>query len=199
VMIAEKMRISASLARPEIVGIEAGTRLEIRRGRFLVMGVALLIAGIAGVWAGLEELGVVFALACATMGGVGVALLVGLLPRGGTWLQFEPEGLRFGRRGWDFVVRWDEIVGVAPGTWQDNPVVMLRVREDRLLSRLPPAISARVASEIASHRTWHGCELLLMPWAFGVDAVRLSRAIARYAADAPSREELKPRPALPGR
>ena len=75
-----------------------------------------------------------------------------------------------------------------------NGAVRMRLADVQELALHARAVD--VARMVAKNRAWLDCDVFLVPFHFGVDAVLFAKAISAYAADPARREELDPRPLL---
>ena len=162
---------------------------------------------------GLAAVGIVMALTGSTAGsvlvwfgaalavlGLGLSLLIalGVLPE--PFLQFEVSGLRFGQRGYSFLLEWDNVADMAPAELHGHDLLLLTVRDvGRLCATLEPPSTTpdRVLKLLQSNQQWFGADMAVMAAQYGTDIALLAHAIRRYVTDPASRSELRERRGLP--
>jgi hypothetical protein len=165
-------------------------------GGVVAVGVAMATTGssisilLVMMGAGLAIFGIVFS----------VLLGLGVFPR--PFLQFEPAGLRLGQYRYSFLVAWDNLANVLPGTLHGHDLLLIQVREvDRLFATLqPPSTKPECLSRlIRANRRWYDADIAIMTMQYGTDTAVLAHAMKRYATDPESRNELEVHRELPGR
>jgi hypothetical protein len=117
-----------------------------------------------------------------------IGVLAGVLPVG--FLQFDPEGLTIGHRRDSFILPWDSISAVAPGEFNDNPVLFLSVHELGSIIVHPPDARVRVIARLMSNLRWVGAHVMIMTSQYGIDLPLLVGAVERYVAEPGARQEL---------
>jgi len=135
------------------------------------------------------------ALAMGLLGCAGLLLL--LLGVGRQTLRFLPEGLERVKSHNRVLVAWDNISELSLLTVHDNTAIGLR------FVTLEPALASvtgtaqprdggrrRLAREFAVNQAWYGCQLVIFPAQFGLDAAYLLQALERYARDPQARADL---------
>lgn len=190
----QKQGMARSLARGD-ASLPGGVVHRARRGRLGVISAGFFVIG-ALFYAARES----FAEGAGLVGVVsmlfGGAGLVALAVRKRTSVALAPEGVRLGLSAVDVTLPWSQIAQVDAGEWASNPAVFIHLRDaESLVADLrqrDPAAAARVAKVVASNRGWCECDILLMPWTYGLDAVVLAQAMVRYAEDPDARAELAP-------
>ncbi len=176
------------------VDVAAGVRILPRRGFLLVIGAWLFCLGLILVIFGgsypalLQWLGGFIALAGAVFL---VLAALRIAPPG--FLQFEPNGLIVGQRGWQVLVPWEWITDVRLSDVQSNPVVLLSVAHVDKLEVTPAAAQPRALKAMAGSTWWSWGPFILFPLHFGIPSPVLAGAIARYASDAAARQNLAAR------
>jgi len=183
--------------RVEIVGgvpIRPSRVIQIVAGIwFIGLGVLMLIFG----W----PTGYVFDRATAyvpcgvAMVILGCYILYGLFT-GRLWqryLQFDPSGITFGRRGYSFTVHWDNIAGIT-SKLEPDPVLLTYIRNIDLVSIYPPERRTKAFHIL----NWDALRnpIILNPAQYGMDLKLLMEALDRYFIDPSAREQLSRR-ALP--
>ncbi len=187
----EKVRLARSAATDGIVEAAQG-RIHTARSRVYAMGVALVVVGV--LLATVPGIPWVPFLASVAIALAGLGVLVGTTSgrMGHAWLQFEATGLRVGDRHGSFVLPWDDLAGCALWEHQQNPVVVVQLRDVRraIASAEPQSRAATVAATLS------GGTFQILPLSFGLDAVLLARSIHTYVSD-PARRDSLARPLLP--
>ncbi len=195
-----KRRAARQAEDPTLLArFDAGAELrpDLRRIRAISGGLALFGVAVALVGRGLGSGFVLASLGLALLGVAALAAsLLGLTGRGS--LRCAPEGLWIGARGYRYRVGWDNVAGLDVGEVHSQPILRIWARdlEAVLASCEPAAERARLARALGWSRGLVGCDVSLMPRAFGVDEVVLLRALERYVADPAARAELVRRPSL---
>jgi hypothetical protein len=193
----EKARMARStrVTRIEIAG---GVPIRARRVFRWIAGAALLVVGSVMTWAG-GELGALFQGLSALIAVTGGVLLV-LVATGrvaNQTLTFERDGIRFGgfgARNGSFMVHWTNLAHVDVVDFHGNGAVRIRLADVQELVRTARAMDA--ARMVAKNRAWLDCDVFLLPYHFGMDAVLFAKAVSAYAADPVRREELDARSLL---
>jgi hypothetical protein len=177
--------------RPLRAEIAGGVQIRPSRAQALRVSLGFLIVGGALSVFGRSYSALFWCLSMLIFS-VGVLLLVGVatrwLPVG--YIQFDPEGVTIGRRGWAFLVPWDRVARVAAGEFRDNPVLYLWVDVPEAVVALPAQQQARVLRYLASNLRWGGAHVMLMTGQYELDLPLLMHAIERYLTDPASRSEL---------
>jgi len=161
-------------------------RLALFGGGLLGLGVVLLVfspAAPALVWYSFWVIAGAGALVLA-----GVA--TGLLPN--QYIEFTPEGLMFGFRGWAVLLPWDRIARVAAGELHRNPALLLRLDGPETFQVTPPSKQKKFLKYVDQCRGWVGADMFLMTTHFGIDLPLLVAAIGRYMEDREARAGLVP-------
>ncbi|MYN17416.1 hypothetical protein GTP81_11690 [Rugamonas sp. FT107W] len=114
----------------------------------------------------------------------------GLLPN--QYIEFTPEGLMFGFRGWAVLLPWDRIARVAAGELHRNPALLLRLDGPETFQVTPPAKQKKFLKYVDQCRGWVGADMFLMTTHFGIDLPLLVAAIGRYMEDREARAGLLP-------
>jgi hypothetical protein len=126
---------------------------------------------------------------------LGCYILYGLFT-GRLWqryLQFDPSGITFGRRGYSFTVHWDNIAGIT-SELEPGPVLLIYIRNIDLVSIYPPERRTKAFHIL----NWDALRnpIILNPAQYGMDLKLLMEALDRYLIDPSAREQLSRR-ALP--
>lgn len=176
---------------PMTVEIVGGTPIRPLRSRIGLLGATLLALGIVllSYW----HSGPILVLACIlVMAAGGAALLIGLLfgylPVG--FLQFDPDGMTVGSRGYSISLPWDAIAGVGPGEFHDNPVLLLWLNDLNRVGVQPSRARARALANLASSQRWVGAHVMIMSSHYGIELPYLVSAIERYLAEPQARQGL---------
>jgi hypothetical protein len=173
------------------VGVVGGVRLLPRRGFMLVMGAWLFVLGVVLVVFG-ERYSIIFQGLAAFVAACGlvaaVMAMLRLLPAG--FLQFEPDGLIIGQRGWHVLVPWDCIYAVQQNELHNNPVIQLGVERNDALVVTPASAQAKADKAMAGGSLLNWGPFLIFPMHYGIPTPVLAGAIQRYASDAAARKTL---------
>ena len=106
-------------------------------------------------------------------------------------MQFDPDHLTIGQRGWLARIPWDAIVGLHEGELQSNPVLFIVVDDPGSLTLEPPSAAPKAMKSIARSRRLMGADFAIMSAHYGVDLPVLSDAIARFTNEPAARKELR--------
>lgn len=183
---------------PERISIVGG--VPIRPSRLLlgsigawlaVLGTVLLIFG----W----SYGVVFRWTALAILVPGCYLLVAVIARWlpATYLQFDPEGITFGHRGFSYLVRFDNLAGIAAAEMNRNPVLLMQLHQPDLIEAKPPASQMRALKQIARCDRWHGVHIVVLAVQYRLDPALLAQALDRYINEPSARDELSVRSLRP--
>lgn len=173
------------------VGVEGGRNIPADRAHVLSISIGVLAVGsiifFVGTTAPLFIRGI-----GAFMALMGAVLLVlwtsGFLRQ---FLRFEPEGLVFGRRRYEYRVPWDNIAGVRTVEIADTTLLFLQVAKIPAIAVTPPGARLKVYRHVRRNG------FCIAPATFGMDVPPLLAALTRYIRDPRAREELAPRAAAP--
>jgi hypothetical protein len=181
--------------RAELTG---GVPIRPSRAKLAVLGAALAVVGAILIVFGCSRAPDEVVLAFWVMAGAGVLLLVGVavgwLPAG--YVQFDPEGITLGQRGWSYTVPWQRIARMAGGEYHSNPVLLLWLDDLEAVQAKPPERHAKAIERMRSSERWVGAHVLLMPEQYGLELPLLLTALERYLAEPAARAELRPRAGL---
>lgn len=199
VSLIEKARIQRYMKMTGEVTVMGGVPIPASKTRMGGICFSLLIAGLIMVW-GSRDLGRLYLIGSMVIAGAG---LVGLIGMGTGWfcdhyLLFEPAGIRFGRRNWSFLVRWDQIIRFSGGELANNPAVFLSVTDPaHLLKEIQvtnkknrEAAQRKLAKLIRSNQSWFGFDLVILPAVFGINLALLLKTFETYCSNQARREEL---------
>ncbi len=202
-VLVEKLRMQRSTAalRVEIAG---SVPIRSKDSLRWIVGSVFLGAGSVMAWSG-AAIGVLFT-GCSLVIAAAGALLVVLLATkrvGGQFLMFEPEGLRIAERHSSYLLRWTNLAAIDVSDFNSNPAVRMHVVDADALASTASGTdveSARraVLRTVEKNRRWAGCDVFLLPYHFGLDAVLFAKAVSGYAADPSRRAALAPKPRLGG-
>lgn len=163
------------------------THILLSGGTLLLIGVVLILFG--------RSYGLVFWSLAWVMALAGGAFLLAR-PLGwiGTgYLQFEPDGITLGQRGWAYMAPWEEIAEVTEGEYHSNPILFIWLRDLGAISVEPPQSRARALAHLMSNTRTMGAPIVIMTSQYGIDLRLLSAAVKRYAFDPSARSELAQR------
>lgn len=174
------------------VRVLGGVDIPMARGRFLVLGLALLAIGAASYVAG-AAYPRSFLILGLLIGATGLALLAALPLMGRGRLRFDPDGMLIG--DWRFEVRiaWDNIGWIGLRDDPNNALVTLRLHDIEHIAVQPPSRHAAFLKRLAWTRRWHDADIIIPAQHFGLPAPLLAAAIARCARDPDARRELADR------
>lgn len=124
------------------------------------------------------------------LAGVGTIVAVTLGGYATSFLQFDPEGLTYGERGWRIQVPWDRITAVREVSFHDNPLLQITVAELDSLAVVPAEATARARTRLAANVRWSGAPLAIWASRYGIDLPVLASAITHYVANPAARASL---------
>ncbi len=173
------------------VDVAGGVRIYPRRAFMLTMGVWLAVLGSIMVVFG-APFSIVFQGLAAFIAVVGAVLTVltmfRLFPPG--FLQFEPEGLIIGQRGWQVLVPWDNIYGVSQSEIHNNPILQLGIQDYSSLVVAPDSAQAKAEKAMSGKSLTSWGPLTILPLHYGIASKVLAGAIMRYVNNAAARRSL---------
>jgi len=174
--------------KAEIVG---GVPIRQSRALLLAYSATLTIMGILLVLFG-RSYGILFWTIAWMIALIGCALLLVVLfgRLASDYVQFDPEGITFGRRRFLFTVPWDGIAQVSSGSWHDNPAVFMWLRDLDGVHVRPVESRDRAFKQFASNMAWAGAPVVLFPSQYGIDLPLLMIALERYLNEPSARAEL---------
>lgn len=177
------------------VSVPGGVLLRERRTRPLAIGATLVFIGTVFMWA--FGTGRTPAVLGGLIVGMGLVSFASSPLVGRRALQFDPASLLVVERTVRFRVFWEEVRGVRTVERYGTSFVAVLVHDPE---RLVMAGQPRAASggdgakllrrHLARQRAWTGADVWIDAGLFGLDAVLLARAIARYSANPSARSEL---------
>ena len=189
IIIMRKLRFRRLRAlKAEIVG-----GVPIRQSRVLVIasGATLTAMGTIFILFG-HSYGPVFLVLAWVIALIGGGLLIGALT--GLWpnnsIQFDPEGITFGRTGFAFTVPWDNIAQVSAGAMNNNPAVFIRLHDYTGIIVHPNEQRERALKRLAWSAGWAGAPIVILTSNYGMDLPLFMAALERYLADPSTRAEL---------
>jgi hypothetical protein len=178
---------------PTAVDVVGGVR--IKPTKFMAgMGLGLAVVGYVMFLFGdsypalLQWLGALFA-ALGTV--VFVLGMMGTFPPG--FLQFEPDGLIIGRRGWQVLVPWDRIYAIEQSSMDSNSVITLDILDHDTLEITPASMEVAARKIIAGRSLWQWTPFKIFPMHYGIPTPVLALAIRHYAENATARRALASR------
>lgn len=133
--------------------------------------------------------------------GIGVAIAIALGFYRRQYLRFDPDAITFGERTYRYRVGWDNIADVVSIEYADNPFVGIRLCNAEVINIDPEQETEAFRKHLASNRALMNVDIFIAPRNFGIDGTILAAALARYATDPHTREELQRRsiPAITSR
>jgi hypothetical protein len=177
------------LTSVEVVG---GARIYPKRSFMVLMGLWLLILGFVFIVFGGSYPAMFrwiggFVAVC----GFVVAVLAALRLHPAGFLQFEPEGLIIGQRGWRVMVPWDKIEDVDVTELSNNPVIRLGVYDRQNLVITPASAEAKARTIMSKGSTLFSWgPFFIFPMHYGIPTRILASAIRHYAHDNVARRKL---------
>jgi hypothetical protein len=192
IIIMRKLRFRRLRAlKAEIVG-----GVPIRQSRALVVTSSITLAAMGAIFILFgHSYGPVFLVLAWVIALIGGALLIGALS--GWWpngsIQFDPEGITFGRSGFAFTVPWDNIAQVSAGNLNNNPAAFMSLRDYHGILVRPDTRRARALKQLAWNTGWAGAPIVIFTPNYGMDLPLFMAALERYLADPSARAELAPR------
>lgn len=99
------------------------------------------------------------------------------------------------------MLHWTNIGSIQVAEYHSNPAALICVVDvtDLVATASGADIEAArvsVRRAVEKNRTWAGCDVFLLPYHFGFDAVLFVKAVSGYVNDPGRRRELAPRPTL---
>lgn len=185
------LRRLCATAPPLEVSVIGGVPIRPSHGRLMAVGVActtigtLLCAWAAGQFplAGLIGAPLLIAGLAALIG-----TLWGRLPAG--FLRFDPAGLTVGHARFRYCIDWQDIAAVDASEFAGQPVVLIRLAGSAQLAAQPATHGESLQRHCRRNLSRSGAPVMLFPASFGISALVLAGAIARYAREEGSRPEL---------
>jgi hypothetical protein len=122
--------------------------------------------------------------------GLGCYILIGLylgwLPA--HYVQFDPQGITFGERGFSYLVTWENIAGLAARELDGNAVLLLQLYRPDAIEVTPHGRKARALNGMA--RNPSGADVVLATTQYRMDLSLLTQAVERYVREPAARIEL---------
>lgn len=163
------------------------THILLSGGTLLLMGAVLVVFG--------RSYGIVFWSLSWVMALAGGAVLLaralGWLGTG--YIQFEPNGITIGQRGWAYTAPWDQVTEVHEAEYHSNPLLLIWLADLGSLTVAPPQARARVLANLMSSSRNLGAPIAIMTSQYSLDLPLLSAAVRRYASNPSARAELAQR------
>ena len=173
------------------VEVAGGVRIYPRRAFMVGMGVWMAALGLVMLVFG-AVFSVVFQGIAAFIAFVGVVLTVAamfrLYPAG--FLQFEPDGLIIGQRGWQILIPWDAIYGVVQSEIQSNPIIRLGIEDPLAVVVSPASAQAKADKAMNGGTLTNWGPFIIFPMHYGIPSSVLAGAIMQYAKNAAARRGL---------
>jgi len=175
--------------KAEIVG-----GVPIRPSRGQILGIALTLTLMGGVLIVFgRSHGLIFWIIAWIIALLGGGLLVGVLsgriPKG-DYLQFDPDGITFGRARYKYIVPWDNIAELSGGTMYDHPALFIWLHDHERVDVQPSEARPQLLKTFATGISWAGAPIVLLPSRYNLDLPLLLSALGRYLSDPASRNEL---------
>jgi hypothetical protein len=180
-------------ARLELLSVEivGGTPIRPSIAQTLTMAVTVLALGLVFLVFPVSpptEIVICAVIMVVVGGGLLIGLVTRRLPVG--FLQFDPGGLTIGQRPWSFTIPWDSVAAIGSGEFNDNPVLLLSLRDPSELIAHPSEAHARIVKSLRLSRATVGAHVMIMTSLYGIDLPFLVTAIERYVADPEARKGL---------
>ena len=123
---------------------------------------------------------------------IGGGLLVGALLRRwpNDFIQFDPEGITFGRTRYTFMVPWEAIARVSAGHYSNNPAAFMWLHDQTRIMVHPVEQYQRALKQLAWNTGWTGAPIFMLTSNYGLDLPLFMMALERYLADPAARAEL---------
>ncbi|MFN0062733.1 MAG: hypothetical protein ACKVPX_09470 [Myxococcaceae bacterium] len=189
-----RRRLEAHFATDQRVTLPGHVPIQMRRGRFRAIAagcVGFSVLSFVYGWA----ISPLFPIVVAPIGIAGVLLLLGIMPfNTPRAFALDEAGVTFVETRGSWIIRWEEIHRVFALVIQENAAVGIDFELPAVLNRVhaSDAAFARVlAKRFEKTQTWNGAHVVLMAFAFGVEAGLLVQALTRYAQNAEARAELR--------
>jgi len=154
-IILRKMRFRrVRVLKAEIVG---GVPIRVSGAAFLTTSAALTIICAISVVFG-RSYGVIFWALAWMFALAGCVLLIGFFAGwfANDYVQFDPEGITFGRRRFAFTVPWDGISWVSAGSLHNNPAAFMWLHSLDAVRVHPIARRDRALKHLAFNAGWAG-------------------------------------------
>jgi hypothetical protein len=113
--------------------------------------------------------------------------LAGLLR---TFCSSTTSGITLGRRGFAYLVRWDNIAGLGTGEIGHNPAILIRLHRSNATEVSPPQRKTQALKELARCESFCGAPVVMMTMLYRMDATLLAQALDRYVREPHARDEL---------
>jgi len=176
---------------PDRVQIIGGVPIRPSSGILVTIGAWLVVVGITTIVFGWSY-GVIFRGVMLGFLGLGCYILIGLclgwLPA--HYLQFDPHGITFGERGFSYLVRWENISGLAAGEINGNAVLLLQLDRPDAIEVTPLERKTRALKGLARNALLSGAHVVIATTQYRMDLSLLTQAIDRYVREPAARVEL---------
>jgi hypothetical protein len=176
---------------PDRVEIIGGVPIKPSMGILMTIGLWLAVLGIITLVFGWSY-GVIFRGVSSGFLGLGCYILIGLylgwLPA--HYLQFDPHGITFGERGFSYLVRWENISGLAAGELHGNAVLLLQLDRPDAIEVTPPERTTRALKGLTRNALLCGADVVIATTQYRMDLSLLTQAIERYVREPAARIEL---------
>jgi hypothetical protein len=176
---------------PDRVEIIGGVPIRPSIGSLVTIGIWLVVVGITTIVFGWSY-GVIIRGVMLGFLGLGCYILIGLylgwLPA--HYVQFDPQGITFGERGFSYLVRWENIAGLAAGELNGNAVLLLQLDRPDTIEVMPQERKARALKGLARNALLSGAHVVLATTQYRMDLSLLTQAVERYVREPAARIEL---------
>ncbi len=108
----------------------------------------------------------------------------------GTLPAVDPKGITFGEREFSYLVRWENISGLAAGELNGNAVLLLQLDRPDAIEVMPLERKTRALKGLARNALLSGAHVVLATTQYRMDLSLLTQAIDRYVREPAARIEL---------
>lgn len=201
----QKLDFKKKISSRANVSIQPNIRFYLSKLKAYSLGFGMIVLGSVLIYTA-YGIKIILAACGAFLLFIGIILVIGYLTGllGKNYISFEFEGLRMGYKKYSYLIRWDNILNLSNGIWNENPVLIINLinPEDLILNletkeKKIEKIHKKIRKAIIFNISYHGCHLLLMPQTYGLDVAYTYSVIQKYLHNPETRSELKVQSILP--
>lgn len=179
------------------VQVIGGIDIRPSRRRIFVMACLLVFVGSVLIVFG-GQYSIVFQALAGVIAGFGIVLvtLIALrkIPVG--FIRFDYEGFTIGKKRWNVILPWDEILEVQAGDYSGNSALFLWIKSFDRIKTVPNEFRKSAVDEMRANEKWIGSHFIIVTENYNLSAPMVAEALERYILTPAAREELKERVSL---